>query len=222
MKNSRYKNLLKVFKWFINVALFVQLGAAVVVFVSFVFMLSGEGELMSAYNVELGQQPTTHSISAKSTTLNDLQLVINQGTIQFTSRNFWYSLLKMIDAIFLLTVSILVTLLLKKIIKSIQEQHPFTIKNTLRIRNIAFLLMSITPYSLIQSFIYRSYILKNISIEGLDYTELFSFESYNLAGRIWVGLDVDVQPLIAGVILIIIAEVFRVGMIMKLDNESIV
>lgn len=221
MENIRYKNLLKAFRWLINIALYVQIAGAVVIFVSFFFMLSGEGELISSYEVALDQQPTEHAISSKNTSLNNLKLVVNQGTIQFTSRNAGYYILKIIDAIFLLAVSILITVLLKKIVKSMEGHHPFTMENTLRIRKIAFLLMSITPYSLIQSFIYRSYILKNISIEGLEYTELFSFLPYNLADRIWVGIDVDLQALITGIILIIIAEVFRIGLIMKLDNESI-
>jgi hypothetical protein len=213
MNSILYKKLFTAFKWFINLALAFQIGAAILAFVAIIFTVSGEGKLISAWDV---------FITTKNTSIADQQLVLNKGTIQFTSSSIGYYILKIIDSLFVFLVIILVTVLLKKIIYSIQKQNPFTTENAGRIRKIAFLLMAITPYSLIKSLIYRSYIVNNVIIEGKEYTELFSFSPNNLADNIWLVWDINFQALIAGVILIIISEVFGLGVLIKAENESIV
>jgi hypothetical protein len=223
METIRYKNMLKIFKWSITVALYMEIIATIVVIISLIFILAGEGELISSYDIKLlDQQAIAYDVTSKNASLNDLELLMDKGSIMFSSNNIGYYILKIMDAIFILAVSIFITVLLKRIVKSMQDQHPFTIKNMHRIRNIAFLLMSLSAFSLIQSIMYRSYILRNVSIEGYEYADLFSFQSDQSIDKIWVGLNMNIQALIIGFILLIIAEVFRIGVIMKLDNESIV
>jgi hypothetical protein len=140
----------------------------------------------------------------------------------FSSTSFGYYLLKILDAIFVLGVSIFITILLKRIVSSLQNQHPFTVKNMHRIRNIGFLLMSLSIFSLIRSLIYRSYIVQNVTIEGFKFADLFSFQPDLTIDKIGVGLDMNIQALIVGFILLFIGELFRIGVMMKEDNESIV
>jgi hypothetical protein len=222
METIRYQNMLKVFRWSIRAALFLEIVAAVAIFVSLIFILAGEGELISSYTIELGQQEAQHEVTSGNESLSGLKLLVNTRSITFSSSSFGYYILKILDAIFLLAVSIFITFLLKRIVKSMQDQHPFTVKNMHRIRNISFLLMSLSIFSLIKSLIYRSYIIKNVSIEGFEYADLFSFQTVLAADQIGVGVDMNIQALIIGFILLIIAEVFRIGVIMKEDNESIV
>lgn len=221
MENSRYKNLLKVFKWIVNIALYLQIASLALVPIYFIIIFGGEAELFSMVDVVVIPSPTNYNMTSKTELIYNLDFGLNKGTISFTSRGVFYILLKVLESVIRPGFGILITILLRRIVKSMQDHHPFTLENINRIRKIALLLLAFSPYGLIKSLVYRNYVINNISVEGLEYAPLFNFgERF---GDIYFGLDfINLQSLLAGIILLFIAEIFRLGMNIKLDNESII
>lgn len=223
MEKIRYHTLLKMLKWMINLALLAEIIVAVVLFVMFIITIgTDEGSLVSTWPIQIEKHYFENQITSNHENLNDLSVAINSGSIQFSSDGFGYYLLKIIDALCLLAIAISITLLLKRIFLSLVKQHPFVMDNAKSLRSIAFLVLLIMPYSLIKNLIYRSFIMNHITIEEKEYASFLSLFSKPASNEILLGTDMNIQALVAGMILFIIAEVFRIGIVIKEDNESIV
>lgn len=221
MKNKQDKKAARTLLWITNLALYVSIGIALLVVIALIFTVNDEGQLTSAWDIEVREQLTDFQVISENASIDDPKIVINKGGIQFASRSISYYILKSIDAVIVILPVILIILLLRKTVRSIQLQHPFTKENVLRIKYIAFILILISPYSLIKSLIYRSYIVNNIDVAGKVYTNIFSLSSGTNKNEIWLNLDINFQALLTGIVLLVIAEVFRAGVLIKEDNDSI-
>lgn len=225
MKSAYNKKATSILQWVANLALLATASFAVVIFVSFVFTLSGEGELISSYNVRITEQVSDLQLMSENSPIDNPKSLINKGVITFSSRNVGYYLLKLLDVIIVILPAIYIIVLLKKTLHSLQMGHPFTNKNALRLKHIAVILILTSPYNLIKSLVYRSYIINNIKVEKKTYADVLDTIYLYFsppANKVWLDLDINFQALITGVILLVIAEVFRVGILIKEDNESIV
>lgn len=225
LKSPYYKKVVRILQWITNLSLFGSIGIALVIVIAFIFTLSDEGELMSAWDFKTDEQITDLQVVSKSHAIDDPKVAINHGTVQFTSSNIGYYILKFVDAIIVILLAISIIILLKRTLRSIDLEHPFTKENARRLKYIAIALMLLSPYSLIKSLIYRSYIINNIGIDGKTYANIFDtfyFFSAPPKNKIWLAIDINFQVLLTGVILLVIAEIFRVGVLMKEDNDSIV
>ncbi len=224
MQYVRHKKLINTLKGCIILALILEILMAATVLIIFVTtIVSPEDTLLSAWPIEVGTESTDLFVSNNNTELSNVVITVNQGSVQFSSESVSYYLLKFLEAAFGFAITIGVTQLLIRILSSLQHQRTFTSENARRLRNIALLVMLATPYGLIKSLTYRGYILSNISIEGKEYTSLFSAFSHDLSSnQIWLSFDTNWQALLIGAVLLIIAEVFRIGVLIRTDNESIV
>jgi len=221
MKNKQDKKTARTLLWITNLALYASIGIAFLVVMALIFTINDEGQLISALDIEVGEQRTDFQVISENTSIDDPKIVINKGVIQFASRSISYYILKSIDAVIVILPVILIILLLRKTVRSIQLQHPFTKENVRRIKYMAFILILISPYSLIKSLIYRNYIVNNIDVAGKVYTNIFSLYSGTNKNEIWLNLDINFQALLTGIVLLVIAEVFRAGLLIKEDNDSI-
>ncbi|WKN42578.1 DUF2975 domain-containing protein [Tunicatimonas pelagia] len=224
MQYVRHKKLISTLRGLVIFALILEiLMAAMVLIIFATTIISSEDTLLSAWPVEVGAAVTDLRTSSIHPHLSDVAVTINQGSIQFSSESVDYYLLKFLEIALGFAITIGVTWLLIRILSSLQHQRIFTTENAHRLRNIALLVILATPYSLIKSLTYRGYIATTIEVEGKEYANLFDTFSANLSSnQIWLSFDTNWQALLTGLILLIIAEVFRVGVLIKLDNESIV
>ncbi len=221
MIKPNYKNGIKVLQFLSSLALYASIAFAVYVVGAFIFTLNDEGELISTWDVEVSEVSTDFQLTPLGSSINDPKLIIDKGTIQFSSDAIGYFLLKFIDAVIVIAAIIYMIILLKRTLNSIYHQHPFSIENAQRIKYIAILLMVFSPYCLIRSLVYRGYIINNISIGEKSYVDFFNFSSAAGSNQLWLNLDLNLQSLITGIVLFVIAEVFRVGVLIKEDNDSI-
>ncbi|MEM6841478.1 MAG: DUF2975 domain-containing protein [Bacteroidota bacterium] len=219
MQNIRYKGLINSLRGIVVLALIFEILIAVAVLVIFIITATSEEDaLLSAWPIVVAEDQSRYG-----TVSDNASVIVNQGTIQFSTKSIGYYLLKSVEAIFTFFIVIGITLLLRDILYSLHRQQVFTTENARRIRNISLLIILFTPYSIAKSFIYRGYLISNIRIEGKEYASLFSNFSGELSSnQIWINVDVNIQALLIGVVLLIIAEVFRMGVLIRLDNESIV
>jgi len=58
-------------------------------------------------------------------------------------------------------------------------------------------------------------------VAGKVYTNIFSLYSGTNKNEIWLNLNINFQALLTGIVLLVIAEVFRAGLLIKEDNDSI-
>lgn len=224
MENIRHRGILKFIRGFITFALYTEIAAAVVIIVMLGITIgTDEGPALSAWPVTTGADFAGEQVSISGSGPGDLKVSINQGSIHFSAESFIYYLLKVVDAIFILSLVIWITILLRRVFRSLDKPHPFVAGNAQRLRQMAFLIMLITPYSIIKSLAYRSYIQNNIVVDGMEYADLSGFLSKSMApGEIWLDLNINAEALLAGLFLLIIAEIFRIGVLIKSDNDSIV
>ena len=218
-----YRPLVRLLYRILTVALYVEIGMAGVVTVTLLMtMISSEDKLLSAWPLEVAEE-TDYPATTISPHVNNVEVTINRGTVRFSSDSPGYYGLKFLETIFFFALAISITVLLRRLLRSLHPTHPFTPDNARRIRNIAYLVLTIFPYSLIRSAVYWLFTYRTIAIEGTTYTHPFRL----LAGRpfphqVWLDLDVNVLALLIGIVLLIIAEVFRRGVAIQADNESIV
>ncbi len=222
MEQIEHKPIIKTLKLMINLALGLEVAMLfAVTAIFFITITSPEDKLISTWPVEVGSITQEYQLDATNDNVSDFALYINQGNIEFVADNLGYYILKIVDAVFILFITISITVLLKRIFLSLDKGNPFITANVDRMRLMAILLMLLTPYSALKSWVYQSYIRNTFTIEG-EHSPGWSSFFETSSNSIWLSWQIDIQPLIVGLILIILAEVFRLGVIIKTDNESIV
>lgn len=218
MKN---KQVIRILEWITKLALFASIVITLFIAVSLIFTFSGEGELISTWDIEVSERRNDFSMISENAKTDDSKIIIDKGIIQFTSTSIGYYILKTVDAFIEVFAIILIIVLLRNTVRSIQRYHPFARENVRKIKYISFILILYSPYCLIKSLVYRSYIVNNIDVSGKVFTDIFSLPFDLNENEIWLNLDLNIQALFMGIILFVIAEVFRVGVLIKEDNDSI-
>ena len=95
-------------------------------------------------------------------------------------------------------------------------------ENPGRLRTIGLLLILLLPYSLIRAWVYHSYIRDRILMEGIEYGDLASKLTTATGPVLWLDWSPNLQALLAGLLLLVVAEIFRTGEVLKTDNEAII
>lgn len=228
MENIQHKNLVKLLKWIVNIALAVEVVFAIAIAGAVGFTILYEDEhLLSSFPVTLVENFSTHQVISENEGLKQLDLKTETATLQFSLNSVGYYLLKFMDIFITMVIAIYITLISKKLFLSLEKENPFTMSNAKRIRLIGFLLIIFSPFTLLRGLVYRIYILNNISIEGKEFADapMYFFGIFKTdfsSNEVWINLDINFQTLLMGATLLVIAEIFRAGVKMKEDNESII
>ncbi len=205
--------------------LYMQIGAALISAVFFIMAISSgdEGGLLSTWPVTVYPPvESPYSTVATHPHIFEPDIRINEGTIQFSSREVGYYLLKAIDGVLVFAYLIYITYLLREIFRTLSSHQPFTTINVRRLRIIALLVLLVVPYQILRSIAYYSYIKNNIRITGGEWINWGGFFGLEAKGNILLTLDVDMGALFTGVLLLIITEIFRIGTALQEDKESII
>lgn len=220
MQQIRYKSILKTLRWTINLALILEVAMTIFAIVLMLVAVNSDEKLVSGWSALLPAKSTAYNVDF-SEELETASAAAREVNIQFsTTRNDYY-LLKFIETIFIFSIVIWITIVVGKIIGSLHRENAFTGSNAKHLRHIAILVAIFTPFSIVQSLIYRNYISKHISIEGKTFVH--SLLPKELASNeIWLDFQINVEYLFIGALLLILAEIFRIGLFLKTDNESIV
>jgi hypothetical protein len=202
-----------------------QIVAAIITSIFFIIAVSSqdEGELMSAWPVKLYPPvESTYSTAPSHSQIVNPVIKINEGTIEFTSSEFGYYLLKALDVIITFACVIYITYLLREIFRTLSNNHPFTSENARRLRTIAILIVLVVPYKILRSILYYSYIKSNIALKGGEWIDWRGFFKLDTKGSILLTMDLDVNALILGILLLLITEIFRIGAALQEDKDSII
>lgn len=228
MENIRHKKLVRLLKWIAKLALILEIIIVIFFIGLLIFKLLYEDEYLgTTYPVSLIEKFPDYQVSSRGGILDNLQLYTFNATLKFTMDSWRYYLIKTIEFIIIMTVLIGITLLAKKLFHSLDKEHPFTLENANRLKKIAFLILFLAPYSLVKGLFMHNFIVNNLEIEGKEFADtsiyfLGVFYTGFKPNEIWVDFNVNYQALLIGSVLLVLAEIFRIGVVMKEDNESIV
>jgi hypothetical protein len=106
---------------------------------------------------------------------------------------------------FYLTLAIVYNL--RKIFRSLRSGEPFAYENFARLQKIGFFVLSFAVLDLAKSFFNRYLLQQNFWYHGKYYSARLSF-----------GIDI----ILIGLVILVLAEIFRHGYKLKTENESFV
>lgn len=132
-------------------------------------------------------------------------LNLSSGTLSFEkSKDRGFTLLKLIFGWIGYAITISITFLLTKVFKNVVVERPFVPENALYLKIIALLIMASSVVTFIQDLIINGFLKENFLLEG---------------SQIRSHLTIDVKTIFAGLIILIIAQIFRTGTNLKEEHD---
>lgn len=189
------RSLAAILKIVLNLCWYAQLIFFTVVIIGVLVGVSLQGHLSYRWPVTLSES-SYDEIKTTNTTASDVKVVPTKGELLFTRMNNWENIaithtgLALIFGTFLL-----VTFQLKKIFSNFTRKEPFTLSNSKRIRLIGIILIASSLINFLFGIFYTNYINTNF-----QWNERVSFTQ-----------SLDVSTILMGLLIMILAEIFRLG-----------
>jgi hypothetical protein len=128
--------------------------------------------------------------------------------LSFEDATMGRRLLQTLHNIVNIAAILLITCWLKKLFTDLASNKPFTDKNSKRVQWISWVVLALVFFDVIQSLLYRAYTASTVSITGA------SLDVYDFG--------FDGRAFLLGLLLLVIAELFKRGYEYQSDSESIV
>ncbi|RDC65441.1 DUF2975 domain-containing protein [Adhaeribacter pallidiroseus] len=189
--------------WYIQLLFLIYLTFAI----SLKFFKNGTTEpTPETLEVRLTQgRPVEVSTRAIAENLTNASLQLDSGKLTFNHPSsksiIGFNLLVMWVAF---TISLSITYLLRQLFRSLAQNNPFVLENAQRLRIIAILIMVTSFTTFAHDAIVNWFLQQNFLLSG---------------SGIRAHLVIDLKTLFAGLIVLVIAEIFRIGAQMKEEQE---
>jgi hypothetical protein len=210
------KDSLKSFYGIFNVVFYTFIVAAIIVVAIETIRLFDPNEIvrhsMDAHRLET-PTPQVFDLVSKETAIENAQLTTNKWTISFVTTSWPLRIYRF--ALVLVRTGFVVVLLiiLRAFVQSLRVDETFTILNVRRLQRIGILLLLIEPFGWIGKYLTRQWL---IGLLNLDVTD--KSVSYRIGEAIGFALgswDLVSNWLLAGLLVLVIAEVFKQGLKLK-------
>lgn len=143
-------------------------------------------------------------------------LVIKDTSIAFYS-------LGLIEVFIYLGVVLAIIYWLRAIFANILEGQPFVLENAYYIRYMGWVVLLLFPLKFIRVLFYRDYIEEAAATAGYQLQAWFPFFNQTLQeGELRMAVDYQLEAVVVGLLLLVLAEVFRKGVSLKSENEAFV
>jgi hypothetical protein len=130
-----------------------------------------------------------------------------EKVLSFEDSTLGRRLLQTLHNVVTIAIILLITYWLKKLFTNLAENKPFTEENSKRVQWIAWTVLFMVLFDIIKAFLYRAYTASTVSLTGA------SLDKYDYS--------FDFRAFLLGLLLLIIAELFRRGNQYQTDSESI-
>ena len=175
-----------------------------------------EGGLRYTWPLTLSQPDANPRITAASPGITGIKLHqdchydarIAGQVVSFEDGTPARKLLQTLHNLGYIGVIMFITWQLKKLFKSLAGDQPFRRQNASRVKGIAFAVVFLVFFNVVEALLSRMYTGATLAIAG--------------ATLDWYDYSFDGETLLLGVLLLIIAEVFRRATDYQADSESIV
>lgn len=148
-------------------------------------------------------EPDTHHVTASSFDVANVHLENANGSLRFSPRNRIVVAVAAVVLIVVLALTMWVLGLLRAVFHTLRAGRPFVAANATRIRRIAYAVIVAEVARSMFAHVGMRYAMTNFAVQGV---------------RLEARLDVNWVALICGLIILVIAEVFREGT--RLDEEQ--
>ena len=135
--------------------------------------------------------------------IKDAEIRDLRGALRFPARTDRFFLLNALLLILMLMVALWGIRLLQGLLRTVRDGHPFVAANARRVRTIGWLVIGGEIARAVIVFVENEYASRYFSVEGLHFT---------------THADFSVSAIVEGLIILVIAEVFRAGT--RLDEEQ--
>lgn len=168
-----------------------------------------------SWPVTLSSAKTKPIIKTTDNKISDFQLLGRSDadkdgfkqTLSFEDSSLTRRLLQTLHNLVYIGLIMFVTRQLKKIFSGLSANQPFTNNNGTRIKWIAFSVLFLVFFDIIEDILHRLYTGSTIKLSGA------TFEGY--------PFNFDFRTFLLGLVLLILSEVFRKGYEYQTDSESI-
>ncbi len=189
----------------INIAWYGQLVlysfAGVVLLIAFIV----KDQVVSDIPVTLRSYQTVSGLFTPNTALQNATLTLNAGLLHVEQKVTWQVILSAVGSFAGFAIlGLLITYLLRQIFATLLREEPFVKENAHRLRKIALLIMLISPLRLLEDLYHYWFLTGNFKLAN----DVFA-----------IDLVIDLQSLLTGLVLLIIAELFRLATLVKEENE---
>lgn len=144
-------------------------------------------------------------VEAAAQGITDAKLMLGVGKLTFNHQGSKQIIAFVMISMWIgFAISLSITYLLRNFFRSLSQNSPFAIENARRLRLIAVLIMLTPLVDFINDMIVTWFVQRNFMLDGAD---------------ISAHVDFDLKAVFAGLVLLIIAEIFRIGAQMKEEQE---
>lgn len=168
----------------------------------------------STYNLD----PTTAKVEALKPDVTDEAMVAGRVGIEFKTSSTFIKSMFIGVGIISFGYSLLILFTVRAFVNSLSESSAFVSKNVKRLRLIGILLICIEPLNALQNYLMHSVVDEYfshtiLSSNGIGYTIGYWFGSNTASGSYFSSW------IVAGLIILVIAEVFKQGLILKQEQD---
>ena len=162
----------------------------------------GEDEVLLSIPVSFTLDRGTHPVRAPSLGIEHAQLERSRGTLRFPSPKGSFFAANLAIVVGMLVLFLWVLTQLRCLLRTVRSGHPFVPANAVRVRRVGWAIIAGELARSAIFFFEGAYAARHFSAAGL------SFDARP---------DVDISAIISGLIILVIAEVFREGT--RLDED---
>lgn len=183
---------------------------------------TGSERIISSWAVQLPEAADASAFTEAGQGLRAI-LLSGAGELQFTDSSAGFYGLMVVQAVLIFGMVLAITYLLRQIFSDLLQRHPFTLANARRIRTIAWLFILILPLKILGIWLWYGYVAAAAKVAGYELVPWIPFVSATpKAGQLIITPEVGLDSLFVGLLLLVIAEVFRQGVLLKSENEAFV
>jgi hypothetical protein len=206
MKTLGNHSLSSFLKFIIYAGWYIQLFFLVLLTVLLTVSFITKDEIQSDLSVRLTQsKPHAVAISPAATGIKEGTLKLDAGELHFIQEKSPGLVIYNLGVMWTgFAISLGITFLLRKIFDSLTANNPFVVENAHRLRQIALLIIMIAPLTFMRDSFVNWYLRQNFVLEG---------------SSIQTHLTIDLKTIFIGLLLLIIAEIFRIGARLKEEQE---
>lgn len=206
MKALQMKSMAYILRVLFKIVWVVQIVFYSVVFFGMIAKFSFSNEFtIDGWPVTLPAGSYTTQVSPTSPKLSDVKVQVEKASLSFRTQRDWRIIAIAITGVcFGFGIALAITYQLRKIFATLTQANPFVASNAGRIRIIAFILISFPLVSTLLGTITNQYVKTHFAAGG----NAFSFY-YNL----------DFSAVLTGLVVLVIAEVFRLGTQLKEEQD---
>lgn len=178
----------------------------------FIFRFSNASYDIYDWPIELNPKFASHSVNPTTPGKEVIEITSKQYEISFHTERDWVTITYMlIGGTIALAWMIRFLWLIRQILISMVRENPFNRANAIRFRHIGFLIMFLPILMALRHLVTSLYVHAHFTVPGPPYSPVRTFFNHFDLGFIFLGL-----------LILLLAEIFRLGTEYKEDSQSIV